>query len=240
MRQPARFAFAKLCLSRFKLETFEGRSVSASETTPQSNHGIGILGGSFDPVHVGHLWMAESALEQLPIEHVRWIPAATSPLKPHGPVASNEHRLQMLRLALSGQSGLVIDDWELRQDSVSYTLLTLEYLQEQFPDRPLYLIIGADSLASFDRWREPEQILKRCHLAVIARGGDPPPDYSILDGMTDETQIQRIRESQIQMPQIEISSSDLRNRIATGRSIRFRVPHPVATLIDNEKMYRVR
>jgi len=214
--------------------------VSASETTPQSNHGIGILGGSFDPVHVGHLWMAESALEQLPIEHVRWIPAATSPLKPHGPVASNEHRLQMLRLALSGQSGLVIDDWELRQDSVSYTLLTLEYLQEQFPDRPLYLIIGADSLASFDRWREPEQILKRCHLAVIARGGDPPPDYSILDGMTDETQIQRIRESQIQMPQIEISSSDLRNRIATGRSIRFRVPHPVATLIDNEKMYRVR
>jgi len=184
--------------------------------------------------------MAESALEQLPIEHVRWIPAATSPLKPHGPVASNEHRLQMLRLALSGQSGLVIDDWELRQDSVSYTLLTLEYLQEQFPDRPLYLIIGADSLASFDRWREPEQILKRCHLAVIARGGDPPPDYSILDGMTDETQIQRIRESQIQMPQIEISSSDLRNRIATGRSIRFRVPHPVATLIDNEKMYRVR
>ncbi|HBE65478.1 MAG TPA: nicotinate (nicotinamide) nucleotide adenylyltransferase [Rhodopirellula baltica] len=227
-------------MSRFKLETFEGRSVSASETTPQSNHGIGILGGSFDPVHVGHLWMAESALEQLPIEHVRWIPAATSPLKPHGPVASNEHRLQMLRLALSGQSGLVIDDWELRQDSVSYTLLTLEYLQEQFPDRPLYLIIGADSLASFDRWREPEQILKRCHLAVIARGGDPPPDYSILDGMTDETQIQRIRESQIQMPQIEISSSDLRNRIATGRSIRFRVPHPVATLIDNEKMYRVR
>ncbi|CAD78646.1 probable nicotinate-nucleotide adenylyltransferase [Rhodopirellula baltica SH 1] len=214
--------------------------MSASETTPQSNHGIGILGGSFDPVHVGHLWMAESALEQLPIEHVRWIPAATSPLKPHGPVASNEHRLQMLRLALSGQSGLVIDDWELRQDSVSYTLLTLEYLQEQFPDRPLYLIIGADSLASFDRWREPEQILKRCHLAVIARGGDPPPDYSILDGMTDETQIQRIRESQIQMPQIEISSSDLRNRIATGRSIRFRVPHPVATLIDNEKMYRVR
>ncbi|PHQ31630.1 nicotinate (nicotinamide) nucleotide adenylyltransferase [Rhodopirellula bahusiensis] len=225
-------------MRRFKSETIEGRSVSASETTPPSNHGIGILGGSFDPVHVGHLWMAESALEQLPIDHVRWIPAATSPLKPHGPVASNEHRLQMLRLALSGQSGHVIDDWELRQDSVSYTLLTLEHLQEQFPDRPLYLIIGADSLASFDRWREPKQILKRCQLAVIARGGDPPPDYSILNGMTDESQFQRIRESQIRMPQIEISSSDLRQRVASGRSIRFQVPHPVRTLIAQEKLYQ--
>ncbi|WDQ19408.1 nicotinate (nicotinamide) nucleotide adenylyltransferase [Rhodopirellula sp. P2] len=225
-------------MRRFKRETIESHSVSAAETTPPSNHGIGILGGSFDPVHVGHLWMAESALEQLPIEHVRWIPTATSPLKPHGPVASNEHRLQMLRLALSGQTGHVVDDWELRQDSVSYTLLTLEHLQEQFPDRPLHLIIGADSLASFDRWREPEQILKRCHLAVIARGGDPPPDYSILNEMTDESQIQTIREAQIQMPQIEISSSDLRRRVASGRSIRFQVPHPVRTLIDQEKLYQ--
>ncbi|MCC9657173.1 nicotinate (nicotinamide) nucleotide adenylyltransferase [Rhodopirellula halodulae] len=212
--------------------------MSDSETTPQSPQGIGILGGSFDPVHMGHLWMAESALEQLPIEHVRWIPAATSPLKPHGPVASNEQRLQMLRLALSGQEGHVIDDWELQQDGISFTRLTLEHLHQRFPDRPLYLIIGADSLASFDRWRDPERILELCHLAVIARGGQAQPDYSILNAMAAPDRLQTIRESQILMPQIEISSSDLRDRVCSGRSIRFQVPHPVRTLISQEKLYQ--
>lgn len=184
--------------------------------------------------------MAEAAIDQLPIEHVRWMPAATSPLKPHGPVASNETRLQMLRLALSGQAGHVIDDWELKQDRVSYTVETLRHLREEFANQPLWLIIGADSLNSFDRWHEPAEILTLCTPAVIARGGEPAPDYDVLKPFADDSQIERIRESQITMPQIEISSSELRDRVEAGKSIRFRVPHAVATLIDNEKLYGVK
>jgi len=205
--------------------------------TQDSPSGIGILGGSFDPVHVGHLWMAEAALEQLPIDHVRWFPAATSPLKPRGPVASNEQRLQMLQLTLSGHDQHQIDTWELDQDEVSYTVHTLQYLADQFPNRPLFLIIGADSLAAFDRWKEPEEILRRCTPAVIRRGGEPDPDFSILEPFADRERIQQIQATSIAMPQIEISSSELRRRAEAGKSLRFRVPHAVRALIAGEKLY---
>lgn len=204
---------------------------------PVSKQGIGILGGSFDPVHLGHLWMAEAALGQLPIDHVRWIPAATSPLKLRGPVASNAQRLQMLQLALSGRQGHQIDTWELDRDEISYTIDTLKHLRSTHPDQPLYLVIGADSLASFGRWKDPVGILEICTLAVIARGGWESPDYDLIRpyGPTDE--IAHCRENEIKMPQIEISSSGLRDRVGSHQSIRFQVPHPVEVFIRNENLY---
>ncbi|WP_404310739.1 nicotinate (nicotinamide) nucleotide adenylyltransferase [Neorhodopirellula lusitana] len=210
------------------------------EASPSNSvhSGIGVFGGSFDPIHVGHLWMAEAALDQLPINHVRWIPAATSPLKPNGPLGDNSQRLQMLRLALAGQSGHEIDTWELDQNGVSYTVDTLEHLHAKHPDSPLFLIIGADSLDSFDRWKSPTKILDLCTLAVIARGGHAPPDYSILNDFASEVMIEQCRAAEIKMPQIEVSSSDLRKRIASKRSIRFQTPHPVEVFIRSESLYQ--
>lgn len=158
-----------------------------------SRSGVGVFGGSFDPVHLGHLWIAEAALEHLPVDHVRWVPAATSPLKPAGPVASNSQRLSMLRLALAGQSGHVIDTLELDRDGISYTVDTLEDLRAAFPGRPLFLIIGADSLASFAQWEAPERLLQQCVLAVVRRGGVPSPDYSILNGFASAERVDQCR-----------------------------------------------
>lgn len=199
---------------------------------------IGVFGGSFDPVHLGHLWVAQAALEQLPIEHVRWFPAATSPLKPAGTVASDGQRLTMLRLALSGQPGHLIDTHELDRDGISYTIDTMEYLRETFPHRRLFLIIGADSLTSFARWKDPEALLRGCTLAVVRRGGQIPPVYDILKEFAAPEKMQECRDAEIVMPQIEISSSDLRQRVGDGRSVRFRVPHAVAAFIENQKLYR--
>jgi nicotinate-nucleotide adenylyltransferase len=202
------------------------------------NKAIGILGGSFDPVHLGHLWIAEAALEQLPVEHVRWFPAATSPLKQHGPIATNDQRLTMLRLALSGYAEHVVDTHELDRDGISYTVDTLEYLRQAFPDRRLYLIMGADSLASLSAWKSPEQLLQLCTLAVIARGGQPPPNYEVMMGLASPEKIAECQAAEIVMPQIEISSSDMRSRVAQSRSIRFRVPHPVDAFIRQTALYR--
>ncbi len=199
---------------------------------------IGVFGGSFDPVHLGHLWIAEAALEHLPVDHVRWIPAATSPLKQSGPMASDGQRWAMLRLVLSGQSGHMIDTHELDRDGISYTVDTLEYLGQSFPDQRLFLIVGADSLASFAQWKEPQRLLQQCTLAVVRRGGMPPPNYDILNEFASPEKVKECRDAEITMPQIEISSSDLRQRVSDARSIRFHVPHAVAAYIDNQKLYR--
>ena len=199
---------------------------------------VGILGGSFDPVHLGHLWIGEAALETLQLDEVRWMPAATSPLKPAGARASAEDRLQMVRLALAGCEGHAVDDRELRRGDLSYTVSTLAELKREQPRAELFLIVGSDSLASLRQWREPERMLELATLAVVHRGGEPAPDYQVLNGLAGEAAIERIRQHEIAMPRIEISSSELRQRIARGRSIRFRTPRPVEALIAARGLYR--
>ncbi|TWU59317.1 Nicotinate-nucleotide adenylyltransferase [Rubripirellula tenax] len=195
---------------------------------------IGIYGGSFDPVHVGHLWIAEAARESLSLDEVRWIPAATSPLKPSGPVASNEDRLQMLRLAISGNSNFAIDDREILRGDVSYTVDTIAEMKAESPSDQYFLIIGSDSLASFDRWHQPARLLTMVEVAVVQRGGDPPIDFAVLDPFSDGNSAGH---HVIAMPVIEVSSSDLRQRRANGKSIRYRVPRPVEAFIAAEKLY---
>lgn len=199
---------------------------------------IGILGGSFDPVHVGHLWMAEAALEALQLQQVRWIPAATSPLKPAGTAASDQDRLQMLRLAVSGCEPYVVDDCEIERSGTSYTVDTLRKLTAEYPGAEWFLIIGSDSLASFRQWHQGAQILQLATLAVVQRSGGAEIDFGVLSGLADPERIERCRAAVIPMPLIEISSTELRSRIAAGRSIRFRVPHAVRAYIDAAGLYR--
>lgn len=199
---------------------------------------IGVFGGSFDPVHIGHLWIAEAALESLELNEIRWIPAATSPLKPHGPVASDEDRLQMLRLAVSGCENHIVDDREIRRGDVSYTVDTIAGLHQEHPQAELLLIIGSDSLASIREWHEPQRLIELTVPAVVQRGGEEQLDFSVLEGLADQARIELIRKHVISMPLIEISSRDLRRRVTEGKSIRFRTPRAVEAMIQSQSIYK--
>lgn len=199
---------------------------------------IGVFGGSFDPVHIGHLWIAETALESLELNEIRWIPAATSPLKPHGPVASDQDRLQMLRLAVSGCENHIVDDREIQRGDVSYTVDTIAELQQEYPQAKLFLIIGSDSFASIRQWHQPQRLLELTVPAVVQRGGEQQLDFSVLEGLVDRDRIELIRKHVISMPVIEISSRDLRRRIAEKKSIRFRTPRAVEAMIQAQNIYK--
>ena len=198
---------------------------------------IGIFGGSFDPPHIGHLWIAEAVRECLNLDEIRWIPAAISPLKPDGPTASNQQRLQMLRLAVFGCEGYRVDDCELRRGGVSYTVDTLQQLKIEFPDAQLHLIMGSDSLASIRKWHNPKRLLELATLAVLQRGADDAIDFDVLSGLASDEQIAKIRACQVPMPLIDVSSRRLRKRVGEGLSIRFRTPRSVEAYIRAEKLY---
>ena len=198
---------------------------------------IGVFGGSFDPVHLGHLWIAEAAMEALGLTQLRWVPAAQSPLKPNGPIASESQRVTMLQLALAGLDGHQIDERELRRGEVSYTLDTIRELRRELPDVEWLMIIGSDSLASIGQWYQPESLLRMVIPAVVRRGGEPEPDFSVLRGLATEERIEIFRRNVIPMPLIEISSSELRLRVAQARSIRFRTPRAVEAFIEAERLY---
>ncbi|MEM9366036.1 MAG: nicotinate (nicotinamide) nucleotide adenylyltransferase [Planctomycetota bacterium] len=204
----------------------------------QNPDGMAILGGSFDPIHWGHIWMAQAAYEQLPVAKVRWMPAATSPLKESGTHANASQRLEMLRLAIGASSCFQADERELKREGVSYTVDTLNDLHAEQPDRKIFLIVGADNLACFDQWRQPENVLRLCTLAVVARGGSPSPDWSTLQRYLSTDEVEWHRQHQIRMPQIDLSSSLIRERVAAGLTIRHLVPASVAAFISASKLYQ--
>ncbi len=200
-------------------------------------HRIGIFGGSFNPIHVGHLLLAEQAREQLQLEAVRFVPAAVSPLKQGEPKqASPKQRLEMVQLATSGHSAFEVDDREIRRAGVSYTVDTLRELRSEQPNDELIFLMGADSLIDFHRWHEPAELCRLAFVAVLERGGHPPADLQLLRpylDTADDLEAHRIR-----CRQIEVSSSDLRVRIAAGRSTRYQLSPAVEAYIAAEQLYQ--
>lgn len=204
-----------------------------------SNERIGVFGGSFDPVHLGHLWIGEAATEQLRLDRLLWIPTATQPLKPDGPVAGNEQRCAMLRLAVGGRKGHLVDDREIRRSGVSYTVDTVTELGREFPGATLLLIVGSDSLESIRRWHQPERLLQQVRLAVVQRGGEAAIDFSVLDGLVEPERIEAFRRCVIKMPVIELSSTEIRRRVRQGRGVRYLVPRAVEAYLDANRVYHV-
>ena len=205
---------------------------------------IAIYGGSFDPVHYGHLWVAENAREQLSLDRVIFVPAATSPLKPHGPVAGDAQRLAMLRLALAEAAdstdlpSLIVDQRELLRGGTSFTIDTVEAIRADHPDDELYLLIGSDAFAAIRLWHRPAELLNQIVPIVFRRGGDPEIDWNVLDGIVSAARCEQIRRASVNLPMIELSSGEIRERVAAGRSIRFRVPREVERLIATESLYQ--
>ena len=199
---------------------------------------IGIFGGSFDPVHYGHLLLAELCRESCRLDEVRFVPAAISPHKFGHDRAADEHRLAMLNLAIGGHPSLVAWDVELQRGGVSYTVETLRALLEQCPNDELFFLMGADSLFDFPNWREPEEICQLATLVVVDRPGSKPVDFGVLTEIASADRIAAFKEHVVRMPQIDISSSGIRKRIVAGESIRFQTPRAVEQYIRTEGLYR--
>jgi nicotinate-nucleotide adenylyltransferase len=183
---------------------------------------VGVFGGSFDPVHVGHLAIALAALESVPLDRVLFVPVRRSPLKDRDPLASVADRVAMLEAAIVGEPRFALSRVELERDSVSYTVDTLEALRSQ---GELFLILGSDALADLARWRTPDRIRELATILVAARPGAPEPDP-----------VHRARA--FDAPRLDISSRELRARAARGLSLRYLVPDAVWEHIKKRGCYR--
>jgi nicotinate-nucleotide adenylyltransferase len=199
---------------------------------------LGLFGGSFDPVHLGHLLLAETCREVGRLDQVWFVPAAISPHKQGQPTAPARDRLQMLRLAIGGHPAFEVCDLEIARGGVSYTVDTLEIVRQQHPQAELFFLMGADALADFPNWRQPARICQLAIPMVVHRPQSPPPDWSPLAQWVSPDVLQQVRQAQVEMPLIDVSSRDIRQRVSQGRSIRFRTPRGVETYIETHRLYR--
>ncbi|MCI0357805.1 MAG: nicotinate-nucleotide adenylyltransferase [Planctomycetaceae bacterium] len=200
---------------------------------------LGIFGGSFNPVHYGHLVLAEVCRETCGLDEVWLVPAAVPPHKQGVEMASGKARLEMLELALAGNEHLRPSPVELDRGGVSYTVDTLACIAEEKPGASLFLLMGADSLEDLPTWREPERICALATPIVVRRAGSPEPDFSALAPLVSAERLAEIRRWQVEMPLVELSSTDLRQRAAAGKSLRFRTPRAVERYIETHGLYRV-
>lgn len=189
---------------------------------------IGILGGSFDPVHFGHLIVARDVLEQMELDRLFFVLAARAPLKARAPQASDTQRLAMLELAIEDDPRFGVLDLELRSRGVSYTFNTVRTLQKRWPDDELYWIIGADQLGQLDRWYRIQELTKQIGFISINRPGyaNTPPES-----------LPSLKLLPLKAHLLDISSSEIRSRVAHGLSIRYLLPDKVAAYIEKHNLY---
>jgi nicotinate-nucleotide adenylyltransferase len=195
---------------------------------------LGILGGTFNPPHVGHLVMVQEAIDQLDLERVVLMPVAHPPHKEAPSDPGADVRLELCRLAVAGSERLDVSDLEIIRGGASYTVDTLRALHDRAPEHALTFIVGGDMAYSVPSWREPEAVLELARLAVAER-----------DGLRREDIAERLaplhsgdRVAFFDMPRIDLSSSAIRARVAAGRPIRYLVPDPVIEAIRSHRLYR--
>ena len=197
---------------------------------------LGILGGTFDPVHYGHLLLAEVCRTQLKLDQVRFVPAVTSPHKLHHQIVAGHLRADMLSLAVSGYPEFVVDRRELKRQGSSYTVDTLTEFSADFLGAELYFLVGADSLRNFLSWREPERITRLATLVACNRPGLPELKAEQVMEWVGAEMTERILT--LHMPGTDISGSEMRDHVRAGGSLRFRTPRAVEAFIIEHGLYR--
>jgi nicotinate-nucleotide adenylyltransferase len=196
--------------------------------------GIGVLGGTFDPPHIGHLVIAQEALMQLGLAQVIFSPTRHPPHKPANGITPIEHRLAMVRLAIAPHREFALSQVDVDRAGPTYTVDTMHLLRAEFPDIDLYFIMGMDSLASILTWRTPDKLIESCRLAVF----DRPGFTADLDAL--EAQLPGLRERTVFLPApaLDIAASDLQRRVRAGLPIAHLVPEQVAAYIAEHGLYR--
>lgn len=195
---------------------------------------LGLYGGSFDPVHYGHLLLAERCREALELDEVRFIPAGDPPHKQRC-LAPGKARAEMLEFATAGNPFLTVDRRELDRPGPSYTVETLTEFKDEFPGAELFFLMGADSLADLPQWRQPGEIAKLATIVAANRGDHPLPDPGGVAQSLGTEIAARIR--LVTIPGIDLSSTELRERASSGRSLRYATPAAVGAYIVDQGVY---
>ncbi len=199
---------------------------------PRAAGRLGVFGGTFDPLHQGHLIAAQDIFEAMALERIVFVPARRSPHKEREPAASTKSRFRMIECAVEGDDRFEVSDTELSRESPSYTIDTLEGLAAERPGSPLVLILGVDQWARFGRWRAPARIAGLAHLALMTRAGERAADSD--PGLGEDTPLAF---TEVPVTRIDISSSLVRSRVRRGLSIRYLVPEAVRRIIEDENLY---
>jgi nicotinate-nucleotide adenylyltransferase len=187
---------------------------------------IGIFGGTFDPPHIGHLILAQCAYQQLGLKKIIFIPAGRQPHKLDKPISPSKLRLDMLSLGIKGDNRFEVSSIEIDQNRVSYTFQTLKELKLRHPDDDLYFIMGGDNIKDIETWKNPETIFELAKVAAAHR-----PDCAIEGKYKDKIML-------FEMPQIDISSTSIRNSVRDGRAIKYLVPETVEGFIIKNQLYK--
>lgn len=190
---------------------------------------VGIMGGTFDPLHIGHMMAAEAARDTYALEEVWFMPSHIPPHK-HEAGATGKERLEMVGDAIQGHSAFRLLDWEVSRGGVSYTIETVRGLQGDYPEHDFYFIIGADMVQYLPKWQGIEELVQRLTFIGVGRPGTPL-DLTLLPANIAQ------RVLLADMPMVDISSTMLRNRAAEGRSIRYMVPEPVFDYVQRSGLY---
>jgi nicotinate-nucleotide adenylyltransferase len=187
---------------------------------------FGLFGGSFDPVHLGHLLVAQAAMEELQLDELFFIPAAQSPFKPENSHAPGKVRAQLLRLALAGKTKCHVDDQEIQRGGVSYTIDSLRHYSTQFPQAQLFYLVGADNVGNLPKWKESSSVAKMAEFIAISRPGQADVSFP-----------SPFRGRMLMGFPCGISSSQIRERVKRGLTIDHLVSPPVAEAIHNNRLY---
>lgn len=207
-----------------------------STLNPRPSTALGIFGGSFDPVHNGHLALARACQEQAALDEVWFTPTAIQPLKQQGPQATNADRVEMLRLAIDNgpASNWRVCTIEIDRGGKSYTIDTLRQLHEELPTTTIFFMIGSDAIRDVAHWKEPREIFRLATPLVVHRAGEPEPDLATLSTLCQaDTQPQVVR-----MKPVDVSSTEIRRRVHRGESIDGLAPAAVARYIAEHGLYR--
>ncbi len=196
---------------------------------------IGVLGGTFDPIHIGHLILAKEVRARLNLAEILFVPAGQPWLKVGSPISPAEHRVEMVRLAIANEPYFKLSTMEIERAGPTYTVDTIAELKAQLgTGDELFFILGRDNLAELPRWRQPSRLITLCRLVAVPRPGCPLPDLEALEAVIPGLS-QRV--TLMDKPEIDISASAIRDRVAQGLSINNLVPKPVERYIEEHKLY---
>ena len=198
---------------------------------------LGLFGGTFDPIHYGHLLLAECCREQARLDQVWFMPAAVPPHKRHRPLSDAKHRTEMLRLAIGGHDAFRMSLIEIERGGISYTIDTLRQLHREHPTAELFLLLGADSLVDLPTWREPAEILELAAPVVVRRPAITI-NWAPLSPLVSTERFAQFTQHVVDMPVVDFSSTAIREAVAAGKSIRYRTPRAVEVYIRSQNLYR--